>query len=131
MVNMDKIFGKMMANLWLAPIIGGVLILIESILSIENVVGASFSITVSIIVILSVLLSRKDVHGTGFIVGLCGIILLLSPITISGFEIGYLLIIVGVFFVASGGIIHNVGIFFFYVAIGAIILDIILFFLAK
>ena len=131
MVNMDKILGKIMANLWLAPIIGGILIVIDSILSIHIILNASFSITISIIVILSVLLSRKDVHGTGFIVGLCAIVLLLSPLTISGFEIGYLLIIVGVFFVASGGIIHNMGIFFFYVAIGAIILDVILFFLAQ
>jgi len=129
MVNTDKILVKIMANLWLAPIIGSILIVCESILSIGNVLNASFSIIISIIVITSVLLSRRDVHGTGFIIIVCAYVLLLSPLSISGFELGYMLIIIGALFLASGGL-YTIGNFFFYVAIGAIVLDLVMVFLA-
>lgn len=125
---MDYILGKIMAKIWLAPIIGSLLIIIQSILTIDQFIDASFSIAISAVVIVSVLLSRRDVHGTGFIILLCAYSLLLSPWGISGFEVGYLLIIIGALFLASGGL-YAIGNFFLYLAVGAIIIDIIQIFL--
>lgn len=126
MVEVDLIMGKIMKNLWLLPIVGATLILIESALNLLNTLDALTGIVLSIIIFISVVLSRKDVYGSGAILLICTFFLLLSPIGYSGFDIGLLLILVGSLFLASGGP-FTIGSFFFYIAIGAIIIDFIVF----
>ncbi len=128
MVNIDMMLGKVMRNLWLTPIIGAALILIQSIINFINIRDAIVGICIGIIVIISAILSRKDVYGSGAALLLCAFFLILSPIGYSGYDIGLLLIILGTLFMASGGF-FTMGNFFFYVALGAIITDLILFFI--
>ncbi|NVM55921.1 MAG: hypothetical protein HWN66_19630 [Candidatus Helarchaeota archaeon] len=129
MVEMDLLLGKLMRFLWIAPIIGAILILIESFLNLVSVLDAGIGIGISIIVIISVILSRKDVHGTGAVLLISSFFLLLSPIGISGFDLGYLLILLGAILLTSGGL-FTMGNFFIYVAIGAIVVDLIVFFVS-
>lgn len=126
MASKDTILGKFMANLWVLPLIGSGVILIEAFIRITHQIDAIFSIILCAIVIIAVIFSRKDVHGTGFTVLICAYIILLSPIGFSGFQIGFILILVGSLFLASGGF-FTMSVFFLYVAIGAIVLDLILF----
>lgn len=123
-MNTIKLLGKIYANIWICAIIGSIIILIESIINIGNILEASISIGISIIVIVCSLLSRKDIYATGIIIIACSYFLLLSPI---GYGIAPILILLGGFFTVSGGLLFFAGNFFIYVAIGAVITDLVIF----
>jgi len=125
-MNTIKLFGKIYANIWICTIIGSIMILIESILNIENILEASISIGIVIIVIISSLLSRKDVYATGIITVAVSYFLLLSPIGYSGYGIAPILILLGGLFSVSGGLLFFAGNFFIYVAIGAVVTDLVI-----
>lgn len=124
MVNTDAIFGKVFKHLWISCIAGCVLVLIESALKLNQWVDAGFSIVLSVILIVCAILNRYDVNGTGFTILICSYILFLSPIGFDGFTIGIILILVGSLLSASGGFFTYTS-FLFYIAIGAIVVDII------
>jgi hypothetical protein len=128
LVRLDELFGKFYKYIWLTAILGSILILVESFLNFNNILDAGFSIGISIIIIVCMGLSRKDVYGTGAAMLICSYILLLSPIGFNGFGLGILFILVGAITSASGGI-FTYTCYFFYVAIGAIIVDLLLFFI--
>ena len=128
MINLDELFGKAYNYMWLTAIIGSVIVLIESILNIGKILDAGIGIGISIIVITCAILSRKDVNGTGFAILICSYFLILSPIGFSGFYIGSWLILIGGLISTSGGFFTYTS-FFIYVAIGALIVDLISFFI--
>ena len=128
MPNFDKLFGFFYKNIWLLPIVGSILIFIESFLKWGAIVDAATGIVLGVIIIICVILSRKDVHGSGIALGVCAYFLLLSPIGFHGFEIGLLLILVGCITSISGGIYAYVN-FFVWVALGAVVVDLIVFFI--
>jgi hypothetical protein len=125
-MNTIKLSGKIYANIWICTIIGSIMILIESILNIENILEAGISIGISVIVIICSLLSRKDVYATGIIIVACSYFLLLSPIGYSGYGIAPILILLGGLFTVSGGLLFFAGNFFIYVAIGAVVTDLVI-----
>ncbi len=132
MVRLDEIFGKIYKYIWLTAIIGSILIIVESLLNLNKIsdegFNIGFSIGISIIIIICMGLSRKDIYGTGAAMLICSYILLLSPNGFTGFGLGILLILVGAITSASGGI-FTYTCYFFYVAIGAIIVDLLIFFI--
>ena len=65
MVSIDEIFGKLYKNIWLAPIAGCILVLIESILNLDKTLDAGVGIGISIIVMVFLILTRLNVHGSG------------------------------------------------------------------
>ena len=127
MVSFDEIFGKAYNLVWLTPIAGSTLVLIESILNLERALDAWIGIGVSIIVIIFAVLTRMDVHGSGLALGICSYFLLLSPIGFNGFELGYLLILLGALVSISGGFFTMTN-YFVWVGIGAVVVDLIIFF---
>ena len=126
MVNTIKLFGKIYANIWICAIIGSILILIQSIINIGNTLEAVISIGISVIVIICSLLSRKDVYATGIVIIACSYFLLLSPIGFSGYGVATFLILIGGLFTVSGGFLFFAGNFFIYVAIGAVVTDLVI-----
>lgn len=128
MFNFDKIMGKLMRYLWITPIIGTILILIESFLNLSSILNASIGIGISIIVIISLLLNQKDVYGTTIVLLICSYFLLLSPFGFGyTWDLGVLLILLGSLFIAEGGFFTAVN-FFIYLGIGAVVVDLIIFF---
>jgi len=126
MADTFKIMGKISANLWMCAIFGSILIIIQSILNIWDTAEAWLSIGIGIVIILSSILSRKEVHLTGIVIMICSYFLLLSPIGFSGFFIGTVLILIGGLFTVSGGMLFVFGNFFIYVAIGAVVIDLVI-----
>ncbi|MHA1649910.1 MAG: hypothetical protein ACTSYB_06935 [Candidatus Helarchaeota archaeon] len=122
MPTLDEAFGKIFKNLWIFAIIGSSLIIIQSVLNFISLFAAAISIILCCIVIICIILSRYHFHGTGLISLICSYILLLNPIGFDGFGIGSLLILVGALVSTSGGF-YTYTVFFFYLAIGAILLD--------
>jgi len=127
-VNFDTVFGRAYRHLWLVAIIGCILVSTESLLHYSNVIDAWFSIGLCVSVTICLILTRYDILGSGFAGLACSFILLLSPIGFSGFGLGVLLIVLGALISTSGGL-YTYSSFFFYVAIGAVIIDLILFFM--
>jgi len=127
MVNTIKLSGKIYANIWICTIIGSIIILIQSLINIGNILEAGISISLSILVIICSILSRKGVYATGIIIMAVSYFLLLSPIGFSGYGIATLLILIGGLFIVSGGLLFFAGNFFIYVAIGAVITDLVIF----
>jgi len=127
MAETFKIMGKIYGNLWMCAILGSVLIIIQSIINIWNTAEAWLSIVISIIVLISSILSQKEIHMTGITIMICSYFFLLSPIGFSGFFIGTVLILIGGLFTVSGGLLFFIGNFFIYVAIGAIVMDLVIF----
>ena len=128
MADSFKIMGKISANLWMCAIFGSILITIESIMNISITFEAWLSIGISIIVLTSSILSRKEVHMTGITIIICSYFLLLNPNGFSGFFIGTVLILIGGLFTVSGGMLFVTGNFFIYVAIGAVVIDLVMLF---
>ena len=126
MANMDAIFGKIYKYLWVIAIVGSGLVIIESILNLINLLEAWFSLGISIGIVICMVLTRYDVHGTAFAALAGCVILLLSPIGFSGFELGIYLILIGALISTSGGL-YTYSSVFFYITIGAVILDVIVF----
>lgn len=126
MTESFKIIGKNLANIWMFAIIGSILVIIQSIIN-WNTAESWLSIGISLIVIVASILSRKEIHMTGITIMICSYFLLLSPIGFSGFFIGTVLILIGGLFTVSGGMLFVIGNFFIYVAIGAIVLDLVIF----
>ena len=126
MADSFKVIGRVMANIWMCAIIGSILVIIQSIIN-WNTAEAWLSIGISLIVIVASILSRKEIHMTGITIMICSYFLLLSPIGFSGFFIGTVLILIGGLFSVSGGTLFVFGNFFIYVAIGAIVLDLVIF----
>ncbi|NVM31793.1 MAG: hypothetical protein HWN65_23340 [Candidatus Helarchaeota archaeon] len=117
-----------MRYLWITPIIGTILILIESFLNLSSILNASIGIGISIIVIISLLLNQKDVYGTTIVLLICSYFLLLSPFGFGyTWDLGVLLILLGSLFIAEGGFFTAVN-FFIYLGIGAVVVDLIIFF---
>ena len=127
MVSFDEIFAKGYNYIWLSSIAGSILILVESVLNLENALDAWIGIGISIIVIVFVVLTRLDVHGSGLALGICAYFLILSPIGFNGFELGYLLILLGAVISLSGGLFTYTN-YFVWVGIGAVVIDLIIFF---
>jgi hypothetical protein len=127
LVDLNQLYGKAYKYIWLLPIIGSILILIESILHLSATLDVGIGIIISILVIILTILTRKDVHGSGIALGICAYFLILSPLGFSGFMLGSLLILVGALVSISGGFFTYTN-FFIWVALGAIVLDLILFF---
>ncbi|MHA1264381.1 MAG: hypothetical protein ACTSRS_04020 [Candidatus Helarchaeota archaeon] len=126
MVKIDFVLGKISANLWVLPIFGSILISIQALLTFDSLFEALFSLSISLVVTIFTLLSRKNIHGSSFVVLICSYILLLSPLGFSGYSVGALLVLVGALLMISGSI-FIISVFFFYVTLGAVLLDIILF----
>jgi hypothetical protein len=126
MADSFKIMGKISANIWMFAIFGSILIIIESLINIWNTAEAWLSIGISLIVIISSILSRKEIHMTGITIIICSYFLLLSPIGFSGFLLGTVLILIGGLFTVSGGMLFVIGNFFIYVAIGAVVIDLVM-----
>ncbi len=122
MVTLDELFGKIFKNLWIFAIIGSSLIITQLVLNFTSLFAAAISISLSCIIIICMILSRYHFHGTGLVSLICAYILLLNPTGFDGFGIGSLLILVGALISTSGGF-YTYTVFFFYLAIGAIILD--------
>lgn len=127
LVDLNELFGKAYKYIWLSPIIGSILILVESLLHLSAILDASIGIAISILVIILTILTRKDVYGSGIALGICAYFLILSPLGVTGFTMGSLLILVGALVSISGGFFTYTN-FFIWVALGAIVLDLILFF---
>ncbi|MFX1296361.1 MAG: hypothetical protein ACFFD2_16100 [Promethearchaeota archaeon] len=127
MVLIDEILGKCYKYIWLTPIVGSILVLLESILNFEKMLDAGISIGISIIIIIFVILSRFNIHGSGIALGICSYFLLLSPIGFTGFNLGHILILVGSFISISGGLFSYTN-YFLWVGIGAVVVDLIIFF---
>jgi hypothetical protein len=128
MANMDELFGKIYKYIWVIAIVGSGLVMLESILNMARLLEACFSLGTSIAIVICMVLSRYDVHGTAFAALAGSVILLLSPIGFSGFGLGILLILIGALISTSGGL-YTYSSVFFYIAIGAVIVDVIVFLL--
>ena len=128
MVNMDEISGKIYKYLWVIAIVGSGLVILESILNMTSLLEAWFSLGTSIVIVICMVLTRYDVHGTAFVALAGSVILLLSPIGFSGFGLGIYLILIGALMSTSGGL-YTYSSVFFYIAIGAVIVDVIVFLL--
>jgi hypothetical protein len=127
MVNTYEILGKGYKYIWLTAIAGSILVIIESLLNVSNVLESVFSILIGAIVSVCAILSQRHIHGSSFLMLVCASLLLLSPIGFTGFEIGYILMLLGALISTSGGL-FTYSIFFVYLAIGAVVVDLIIFF---